>query len=121
MMSDKRMGNGVLALLVVGTLGVACGAQTPVVVPPPPLPPSSTPTLSSSTDAATAGAASASLPLTNDEGMWLLNDFPADRRENGNLRSRPGRIFCQCFGIVDAKDAESVFAGLQISLCLSAC
>src|SRR5689334_4881427 len=58
----------------------ACG-EAPLVPPPPPPSPPSSPAAAPTVAEARADAAAPTLarPLTNDEGMWLLNDFPSDR------------------------------------------
>ena len=59
----------------------ACGGERALVPPPPPpLPPESPTPLRAVQEArADAGAQPSPRPLTTDEGMWLLNDFPSDR------------------------------------------
>src|SRR5258708_2076270 len=68
---------GVFTLLA--ALSASCAERPLIPPPPPPLPPASPAPASVATEARSdAGAAALPRPLTTDEGMWLLNDFPSD-------------------------------------------
>ncbi len=68
-------------LLVAAFAASSCGGEAALVPPPPPpLPPASPAEVQPRAEArADAGMVVSPRPLTTDEGMWLLNDFPSDR------------------------------------------
>jgi hypothetical protein len=71
----------VRALVVAGCFVASCGGEGALVPPPPPpLPPTSPSPGKAAVEArADGGPKESAQPLTTDEGMWLLNDFPSDR------------------------------------------
>jgi V8-like Glu-specific endopeptidase/molybdenum-dependent DNA-binding transcriptional regulator ModE len=76
--------NGLFGFILLGLLTGACGGGDKAVLPPaaPAVPPADPGRPAASTEKGDTKAAttpSASRPLTNDEGMWLLNDFPSER------------------------------------------
>jgi V8-like Glu-specific endopeptidase len=75
--------NGLYGFILCGLVASACGGGDKAALPPaPPAAPPPDPGRSAAavdkSDPRSA-APSAPRPLTNDEGMWLLNDFPSDR------------------------------------------
>ncbi|MET0591450.1 MAG: S46 family peptidase [Polyangiaceae bacterium] len=76
-------GNGLFGVLLVGLLASACGGGDKAALPP--APPAAPPPDQGKPAAAIdksdprAQQPTQARPLTNDEGMWLLNDFPAER------------------------------------------
>jgi hypothetical protein len=65
--------------LLAGVVAASCGGETLVPAPPPPLPPSSPGAPVALEKRTDGGPKDEPRPLTTDEGMWLLNDFPSDR------------------------------------------
>jgi len=79
--SNDRPKRGLFLFLVTAFSAASCGGETALVPPPPPpLPPASPAEVQPRAQAqAEAGVLVSPRPLTTDEGMWLLNDFPSDR------------------------------------------
>jgi hypothetical protein len=76
---EKKFRTAPLLFAAACAVGSCGGERTLVPAPPPPLPPTS-PTRAPGAEArADGGAPLPPRPLTSDEGMWLLNDFPSAR------------------------------------------
>jgi V8-like Glu-specific endopeptidase len=75
--------NGLGTMMLWGLLASACGGGDKAILPPAPpaAPPADLGKPAAATEKADPHAAppAASRPLTSDEGMWLLNDFPSER------------------------------------------
>jgi hypothetical protein len=76
--------NGLYGFILLGLLAGACGAGDKAVVPPappaaPPPDPASPAAAVDKSEPRSGAAPSAARPLSSDEGMWLLNDFPSER------------------------------------------
>src|SRR5262245_26099713 len=75
--------NALFGFVLFGLVAGACGGGDKAALPPaaPATPPPDPGRAAAAVDKSDprAAAPSAGRPLTNDEGMWLLNDFPSDR------------------------------------------
>ena len=75
--------NRLYGFVLLGLWASGCGGSNAVVPPPPPAAPPPDPGQPAAavdkTDPRAPAATPSSRPLTSDEGMWLLNDFPAER------------------------------------------
>ena len=73
--------NGLYGFILFGLLAGACSGGDKTVLPPqaPAAPPPDPGHPAASVDKSAAKGSAAAAPLTNDEGMWLFNDFPSER------------------------------------------
>jgi V8-like Glu-specific endopeptidase/molybdenum-dependent DNA-binding transcriptional regulator ModE len=76
--------NGRYGFILAGLLVGACGGGDKALLPPappaaPPPDPGQTAAAVDKSDPRSSTAPSLKRPLTSDEGMWLLSDFPSDR------------------------------------------
>ena len=76
--------NGWCGFILFGLLASACGGGDKALLPPappaaPPPDPGSPAAAVEKSDPRSPSGPSSARPLTSDEGMWLLNDFPSER------------------------------------------